>query len=148
MFENFKEIITNSAAETAKLGGSLALKIKGGEVICLAGDLGAGKTTFTQGFLRALGVEGAITSPTFVVIKNYTLLTSVLELENIYHIDTYRVGEQDLLDLGWEEMIANKKNVIIVEWPEKIEKIIPEGAWWIDFNLLNETQRKISSNLF
>lgn len=148
MFENFKEIITSSAAETAKLGGSLALKIKGGEVICLAGDLGAGKTTFTQGFLRALGVEGAITSPTFVVIKNYTLLTSALELENIYHIDTYRVGKQDLLDLGWEEMIANKKNVIIVEWPEKIEKIIPEGAWWIDFNLLNETQRKISSNLF
>lgn len=144
MFKDFKEIITKNADETRKLGMEMAKNIKGGEVICLAGDLGAGKTTFSQGFLKELGIIGAVTSPTFVVMKQYAIKNNALNLKNIYHIDTYRVESEDILNLGWEEIISDKKNVVLVEWPEKIKDIIPQGAIWLNFELIDEEKRKIT----
>jgi tRNA threonylcarbamoyladenosine biosynthesis protein TsaE len=143
MLKDFKEIITNSAEETVSLGRKFAQNAIGGEIICLQGDLGAGKTTFSQGFLREMGIEGALTSPTFVVMKQYVIKNKVLSLKNIYHIDTYRVESEDILTLGWEEILADKKNIILVEWPEKIKDIIPPDASWLEFKLINENQRKI-----
>jgi tRNA threonylcarbamoyladenosine biosynthesis protein TsaE len=143
MFNNFKEIITNSAKETKEFGKIKAKNIKGGEIFCLKGDLGAGKTTFSQGFLRGLEVKGAITSPTFVVMKQYDVKNKTLDIKNIYHIDTYRVESVDVLALGWEEIIKDKKNVILVEWPEKIKDIIPAEAIWLEFELVDKDMRKI-----
>ncbi|EKE21898.1 MAG: hypothetical protein ACD_7C00096G0015 [uncultured bacterium] len=144
MLNDLREMITNSADETRDLGKKMASNCKGGEVICLKGDLGAGKTTFSQGFLRELGAEGALTSPTFVVMKQYAIKKNVLNLKSIYHIDTYRVGSKDILDLGWEEIIKDKQNIVLVEWPEKIKDILPEYSIWINFEIVDEKSRKIS----
>lgn len=130
---------TNSSKQTQKLGENLAKELKRGEIICLSGELGSGKTTFAQGALKGLGAKKPYTSPTFVVMKYYKV-----ESRSIYHIDVYRVGPKDILDLGWEEIIANKNNIIIVEWAERIKNIIPKNAVWLKFEHLNENRRKIS----
>lgn len=140
----FKEVITKNADETREWARKMARGMKGGEIICLKGDLGAGKTTFSQGFLGELGAQGALTSPTFVVMKQYVLEDNFLNLKNIYHIDTYRVESKDILDLGWEEIINDKRNIVLVEWPEKIKDIIPVSSIWINFEIVDEEKRKIS----
>lgn len=144
MIDNFKEIVTNSFQETFALGKDFAEVLKGGEAICLFGDLGAGKTTFTQGLLSGLGVKDTVNSPTFVVMKQYTLDDNKNGIDKVYHIDTYRVEANDIIDLGWEEIITNIKNVTIVEWPEKIENIIPSGAMRFYFKCLDENRRNIT----
>lgn len=144
MNEDLKEIITKNAKETKALGKEIAKNVSGGEVFCLRGELGTGKTTFSQGFLRSLGVEGALTSPTFVVMKEYEVKNGKLKFKKIYHIDTYRVESEDVLNLGWEGMIKDKENIILVEWPEKIKDIIPESAIWVDFESVDEEKRKIT----
>ncbi len=130
-----KEIITKNPKETQKLGMLLAEEIKDGRVVALSGELGSGKTTFTQGLLRGLGIKGPYTSPTFVIMKKY--------ISNIYHLDAYRVGEKDILDLGWEEIISEPENIIIVEWADRIKNIIPKDSIWIEFGWLAENERKI-----
>lgn len=130
-----KKFITENSKQTQKLGELLAKELKGGEIICLSGDLGAGKTTFTQGLLKGLGAKAPFTSPTFVIMKKYK--------KTIFHFDAYRVGAKDILNLGWEEMIADKKNVIIIEWAERIKKIIPKDALWIKLKWVDESKRKI-----
>ena len=144
MFKDLKEIITENAEETKALGKEIAENVSGGEIFCLKGELGAGKTTFSQGFLRGLGVEGALTSPTFVVMKEYAIKDENLKLKKIYHIDTYRVESEDVLNLGWEGMIKDKENIILVEWPEKIKDIIPKDAVWLEFESIDEKKRKIT----
>jgi tRNA threonylcarbamoyladenosine biosynthesis protein TsaE len=166
--------ITNSSQETQKLGLLLAKEIKTGAIICLSGDLGSGKTTFTQGLLKGLGAEGPYTSPTFVVLKHYKVKSKKLKVKsssknlkislspqpplpkgeggrrpgeggfkNIYHIDAYRVDSKDILDLGWEEIIGNDKNIVIIEWAERIQKIIPKNSLWIKFEWKGENEREI-----
>jgi len=129
-----EKFITTSKNQTQKLGEELAKELRGGEIICLSGELGAGKTTFTQGLLKGLKAKGPYTSPTFVVIKKY---------EHIYHIDAYRIKDTDLLELGWEEMLAGKKNITIIEWAERVRKIIPDDAIWINFKWLGENKREL-----
>jgi tRNA threonylcarbamoyladenosine biosynthesis protein TsaE len=151
---NNKDVfITNSPEQTRKLGKILAKELRGGEIVCLMGELGSGKTTFAQGTLKGLGAKKPYTSPTFVVMKHYKLKAKSKKrkataqnskLENIYHIDAYRVCAKDVLALGWKEIIANKKNTVIVEWAERIRKIIPKGAVWIRFEHLEGDERKIS----
>jgi tRNA threonylcarbamoyladenosine biosynthesis protein TsaE len=127
--------ITTKAKQTQKMGELLARELKGGVIICLSGDLGSGKTTFTQGLLKGLKVKGPYTSPTFVIMKKYK--------NNIFHFDAYRVGAKDILNLGWEEIIADKNNIIIVEWADRIKKIIPEKSLQISFEWIDNNTRKI-----
>jgi tRNA threonylcarbamoyladenosine biosynthesis protein TsaE len=144
--------ITSGSTQTRKMGEILAKELKGGEIICLMGELGSGKTTFAQGVLKGLGAKGPYISPTFLVMKQYkrkaksekrktTVQSS--KLENIYHIDVYRVNAQDALDLGWEEIVAGKNNVVIVEWAERIKKIIPNNSLWLEFKHLKDSEREI-----
>lgn len=137
-----KEIVTKKTEETRDLAKKLAAKLKGGEIICLEGDLGSGKTTFSQGILSGLDVEKPYTSPTFLVMKNYRIKNN--NIENIYHIDTYRVTAEDVIDLGWEEIIKDEKSVVIVEWPERISEILPNNPIKISFEVLSENERLIS----
>jgi len=152
-----KEIVTNNFSETQKLGEEFLAQIQEGGILCLEGDLGAGKTTFTQGLLQGLGCEGPFTSPTFLVIKNYQkeipnpksqipnkFQNPNIKYQNIYHVDAYRINENDLDNLGWEELISDPKNIIIVEWPEKIKGRIPQNAKWIKFEWLDENKRKMT----
>jgi tRNA threonylcarbamoyladenosine biosynthesis protein TsaE len=107
-------------------------------VFGFVGNLGAGKTTFIQSFAKGLGVKGRLTSPTFVLMKKYG---------NLYHLDCYRIkSHKDIMALDFQEVVSNFKNVILIEWAEKIKKILPKDTVWIKFKILNKDKRKIEIN--
>lgn len=114
--------------ETQKIAKDFALRLTQGEkatVVGLYGDLGAGKTSFTQGVAKALGVTENIVSPTFVIEKIYELGNQ--KFSHLIHIDAYRLDdESELLDLGFQKLISDPKNLILIEWPEKVLGIMPE----------------------
>ncbi|MEK9173051.1 MAG: tRNA (adenosine(37)-N6)-threonylcarbamoyltransferase complex ATPase subunit type 1 TsaE [Patescibacteria group bacterium] len=102
-------------------------------ILALKGDLGAGKTTFVQGFLRGLGVRGRVNSPTFVLMKRFKLRDS--RFTNAYHIDCYRVKKSaELSSLGLKEIFSDPKNIVLVEWPERIKNILPKSSINLVFN--------------
>ena len=142
------KIISTSALQTQKIGQLLAEELRGGEIICLSGDLGAGKTTFTQGLLKGLKIKGPYTSPTFAIMKEYKInlkfKISNLKLLSVYHIDAYRITSKDLLELGFADFAGQKNSIVILEWPEKVKKIIPTKAVWITFKWINEKERAIT----
>ena len=101
-------------------------------VYALTGELGAGKTTFAQFFLRALGVTEPITSPTFVIVKSYQL--SVTRFTHAYHIDAYRLKDpHELLSLGFTDIINNPHAIVLIEWADRVRDLIPHDARWIHF---------------
>lgn len=129
------KIITKSDSETRKVGEMLAKELKSGEVLCLHGGLGSGKTTFVQGLAKGLKIKNWITSPTFTLIKEY---------KNLYHIDCYRLDNaKSLLDLGFANLIKSD-NIIVIEWAEKIRSILPRDRINIKFNFINENTRRIT----
>lgn len=144
--------ITHSAEETRDLGKRLAQEIVPGTLLCLAGDLGAGKTTFTQGFLEGLGAARPYVSPTFVIMKQYDLprrqaglaVPTASGIERIYHADAYRVEEKDFETLGFAEWREDKKGIVILEWPERVKNLIPPNAINITFTSKSENERIIS----
>ncbi len=112
-------------------------------IVALSGDLGAGKTTLTQSIARELGIQENVISPTFVIMKNYIIKNS--QWNNFVHIDAYRLNScNELLNLGWNELINNPKNLILIEWPEKVQEIIPQNARNIFLSHKNEDEREIS----
>ena len=144
-----KKYTTASYGQTQKLGEKFAKEIvKNGPqnaaiVLCLNGNLGGGKTTFLQGFANGLGIKEKILSPTFVISKMFKITNS--EFQNFYHIDCYRLKEaKDILELDFKNIISNPKNIIAIEWPEKIKSVLPKEIESIDFNYSNEgSQREI-----
>lgn len=139
-----QETITTSKEETIRLGSELGRKFSGGLTVALSGDLGAGKTTLTQGILEELGVEGPYTSPTFVIMKQYDIANeSSKNIRRIYHVDAYRIGSKELLSLGWEEWTQDPLGVVLVEWPERVSDILPDEYISISIEWINETNRKI-----
>ena len=106
-------------------------------IVALSGELGAGKTTFVQAMARALGVEDAVTSPTFVLEKVYELQGQAFE--RLIHIDAYRLkGARELEALGWQELIATPGNLIVLEWPERVAGLIPNDAIRIRFDIVDD----------
>ena len=133
-----------SSEETKKFGASVARQLSINNfqfskkkqqtalVLELKGDLGSGKTTFTQGFLRGLRVRGRVSSPTFVLIKHFTLHGS--RFKNAYHIDCYRIKKaSELGSLGLKEILADPKNIVLIEWPEKVKWYLSKNAFWVEF---------------
>lgn len=116
-----------SPQQTESIGFELGQKAKAGDIYCLSGDLGVGKTVFTRGFAKGLGVEEEyITSPTFTIINEYD---GRLKL---YHFDAYRIGSiEEMDDTGYEEYFFGD-GVCLIEWAELIEEIIPPDAVWIN----------------
>ena len=140
---------TNNSFETALLGEGVAKKIlknkqnKKAQILALYGDLGAGKTTFLQGFAKGLGIKERILSPTFVIFKKFKIQDSSFNL--FYHIDCYRLKDsKDLLGLGFEEFSSNPKNIIAIEWSEIIEDILPKDKTSIRFKFEDEKRRIIT----
>ena len=143
-----KQYLTVSPSQTKKLGETLAREIlktkpkKIAQILGLEGDLGGGKTTFLQGFARGLGIKQKILSPTFVIMKRFKVES--LRFEGFYHVDCYRLKKpKEILDLGFKEIISNPKNIVAVEWAERIRKIMPKDIIWISFEFANKNQRKI-----
>jgi tRNA threonylcarbamoyladenosine biosynthesis protein TsaE len=141
------EILSQSLKDTENFAEDFLKNLKPfsneATVIALSGNLGSGKTTFTQFFAKHLGITKNITSPTFVIIKTYNLQ---LETYNkLFHIDSYRLKSgEELKKLGWQEIISNPQNLILIEWPENVSDVIPQNAIKISFEFIDETTRKIN----
>jgi tRNA threonylcarbamoyladenosine biosynthesis protein TsaE len=113
----------------------------GAQIITLTGDLGAGKTAFTKELAKLLGVEGEITSPTFVIMKSYEISSHPM-FKKLTHIDAYRIESDDEMRvLGFEEILNDSSQLVCIEWPEKIEQTIPRDAYPVSLTLnLDETR--------
>lgn len=144
--------ISKSKKETQKIAENLARKVvssKNPVVVALEGELGAGKTTFAKGFARALGVRTKIKSPTFVLMKKYTISESTAlprycAKRWLYHLDCYRVRDhRDLATLDLKSIFNSPENIILIEWPERIQKILPKKRITIHIDHVSEHERKI-----
>ena len=131
--------VTINKEETHKLAYDIARKVKNGGFVCLFGDLGTGKTTFTKGIAKALGIDHfSIKSPTYTYIREY-------KEKNLYHIDLYRLEEIDeLLLLEIQEIHANKNSIVIIEWADKMQNHLPENRIDICLEYIDENSRKIN----
>lgn len=113
-------------------------------IIGLFGDLGSGKTAFVQAIAQILGVSEYITSPTFVIQKKYKINLPKSVFENLIHIDAYRLDSgEELLNLGWQEIADNPKNIIFIEWPERVKEILSPDTKKIYFKFIDEQTREI-----
>ena len=141
------KIISKSLKETEKVAKEFLAKIivkneNGASIVGLYGDLGSGKTAFTQEAAKCLGVKETVTSPTFVIEKIYKL--DHQNFDHLIHIDAYRLGSgNELLNLGWEEIAKNPKNIIFIEWPERIAEILPNDIKKIQLTFVDENTREI-----
>ena len=123
--------------ETKKLANDFAAKLNGGEVVLLNGDLGAGKTTFTQFVFASLGVVEVVNSPTFAILKTY------IGKFKLHHFDTYRITTEEAIEAGFDEVIDEKDSVKFIEWSENIAALIPQKVITINIKYINETEREI-----
>jgi tRNA threonylcarbamoyladenosine biosynthesis protein TsaE len=129
----------SSHKETKKIAQSLAKEIEkkhpnpsNAAVIALEGNLGSGKTKFTQFFAKSLGIKNRVVSPTFLIMKEYTIPKKMYK--KFFHIDAYRIKEKDLINLGFKEITKDPKNIVVVEWADRVKKLIPQKAIWLKFS--------------
>ena len=155
--------LSNSPKETQKISSNLAAKMNGGptslklrraRIIALEGELGAGKTTFVQAFVKALGITAKIKSPTFNIVKKYEIRNpksetntkyKILNTKYIYHIDCYRLRDhKDALPVGIKEIFKEKDALVLIEWPERISKILPKKIIRVHIDHIAPSKRKIT----
>lgn len=146
------KIISKSVSDTEKIAEDFVKKISSEQnnkalVVGLYGDLGSGKTTFTQQIAKIFNIKEDITSPTYVIMKSYKInqnSTFNITHSNLIHIDAYRLNSpKELLVLGWEKTISDPKNIIFIEWPEIVKEILPENHLKINFKFVSENEREI-----
>ena len=136
------KFITSSEKQTFVLAKKIVSKLKGGEVICLMGDLGAGKTAFTKGLAQALKVKNIVTSPTFVLMKVYK--ADHKNIKTLVHIDAYRLSNgQDLENIGALDYFGDKSCITVIEWAERIKDVWPKRVIKIEFKIFDCDKREI-----
>lgn len=154
-----RNYLSQSSWQTKILGKKLAQAIlisrprqKKAFVIALQGELGGGKTTFLQGFAKGLGTKEKILSPTFVILKKFQIPKQKKQqviFNLFYHLDCYRIQKsKEVLDLNFREIAGDKRNIIAIEWPEKIKNLIPENGVWVRFRFKNKEKRNIEISNF
>jgi tRNA threonylcarbamoyladenosine biosynthesis protein TsaE len=130
------EFISRSAEQTRRIGMRLGALLQTGDLICLVGDLGAGKTTFVQGLAAGWGSPDMTSSPTFVIVNVYRRP----EGGRMFHMDAYRLASSDEAeDLDIDAMLEN--GPLVVEWADRIQPVFPEGYLWISLRWIEESQR-------
>lgn len=127
-----------STEDMIQCGAEVAAEVRAGDCFALVGNLGAGKTHWTQGLVRGLGSDEVVTSPTFGLAHEYHggRLT-------VCHLDFHRIeSEQELIDLGWDE-ILDSYDVVVAEWADKFPRLMPPGARWLRFEVVSDSERGI-----
>lgn len=145
----FETTITKSPEETATLGEMLGswIRKKGtllsqAAVVCLYGELGSGKTTFVQGFGKAIGITSRLLSPTFFIVRRYSRAAGS---GFFYHIDLYRVmDEKELVELGFPELFADPDSMVLIEWAEKLGRLLPKHRIDVQFSVLSDESHQIA----
>lgn len=149
-----KKIVLKSYSpqQTKKIAGALAKTFLNKQeftpprIFGLSGNLGAGKTNFVQGVAKALKIKQPILSPTFVIIKDLKINRKCF-FKRLYHIDCYRLEKiSEIKNLGFEKIVSNPTNLVFIEWPEKIKKIMPRETVWIKFRVVDKNIREITFN--
>ena len=130
IFETFSEI------ETQKLGENLGRHLGAGDFVAMKGDLGVGKTAFTKGIARGMGITDDVTSPTFTIINEYDGET------RLSHIDTYRLEKpEELEDIGFSEYLSDY--VVVMEWADRVKGLLPRDVLWVCFETLGDHRRRL-----
>ncbi|MBI2123675.1 MAG: tRNA (adenosine(37)-N6)-threonylcarbamoyltransferase complex ATPase subunit type 1 TsaE [Candidatus Wildermuthbacteria bacterium] len=145
-----KSIISSSPSQTKNIAKALAETLlearsrKEAMVLALAGELGAGKTTFAQGFAKGLGVKEKILSPTFILLREFKIKHPFFR--TLYHVDCYRLDNpaRELLHLGFKKIIADPRAIVVIEWADRIQKILPRDFFWIQFRYGDKNKRSIT----
>lgn len=134
------DFLSHSPEETRSLGMRLGTLLQPGDVLCLQGELGAGKTTFTQGLAQGWGTLDAVSSPTFIIVNVYR--RAAAPGNRLFHLDTYRLDsapEAEELDI--DTMLA--QGPLVIEWPERMQSVLPVDRLWIYLEHIDEMQRKL-----
>ena len=135
------EFFSRSPEQTRRIGMRLGSEIKAGDVICLQGNLGAGKTTFVQGLAQGWGSQDSVSSPTFILVNLYRRANG----DQLFHLDAYRLEsmlEAEELDL--DSMMT--EGALIIEWPERLDHLIPAERLWINLDHIQEEHREMRFN--
>lgn len=142
------EIHTKSAEETQifgkKIGTNLIQKGRGEKatILALSGELGSGKSTFVQGLGKACGIPHRVLSPTFLVVREYTLSSTIFS--HLYHIDLYKMEENaDWANLGFDEIFTNPAHLVVIEWAERMKDLLPDKRIDISFRVMSGVKRQI-----
>jgi tRNA threonylcarbamoyladenosine biosynthesis protein TsaE len=155
------EFLSQSLKETQALARLFLKEFKNSDqplILALSGNLGAGKTTFTQGLAKALGVKDRVVSPTFVVMKSFLIPGGSRQVKLgrragrdlaisgkhfLWHIDCWRLDQSDFEYLGLKEILENQENIVCLEWAERVKKLLPRNAILLKFEHLGGNKRKI-----
>lgn len=134
-----KPIVSSSALETRNLGAAFSEKLTKGSIVALYGTLGAGKTEFVRGICTGLGVaDSVVNSPTFTLVNEYETDALV-----IYHFDAYRLKSiEEFYELGYEDYFFGE-GICLIEWPDRVEELLPQEAWKVRFTHLQDDQREL-----
>ena len=133
--------VVKNLEETKMVAIEFANRLKIGDVVLLSGDLGAGKTTFTQFVFKSLGVNDVVNSPTFAVLKTYKGKDC-----NLNHFDTYRITTEEAIECGFDEVLSDKSSITFVEWSDMISPLIPKKNIKVNIKIINENEREIEIN--
>jgi tRNA threonylcarbamoyladenosine biosynthesis protein TsaE len=134
------DIISHSADQTRRLGNRLGGLLERGDIICLTGDMGAGKTVLSSGIGQGWGSTTPLTSPTFNLVHQHS---RTQDRQKLFHLDCYRLsGSEDTMSIGLDEII-DSNSVIILEWAERIENALPQEHLWIEIRVREETRRNV-----
>ena len=135
-------LLSHSTNETERIGEALGRVMQPGDVVALIGDLGAGKTCLTRGIARGLGIDDAVTSPTFILVAEYTTARGF----TLYHADCYRLGDAAVAEaesIGLAEMMEGQ-GVAVVEWAERIARLLPGDTLWIELVAVDDSKRQLT----
>ena len=136
-----KEFITSSEEETENIGKTLAMSLSKGDSVLLRGNLGAGKTVFSRGFARGLGITEPVSSPSYTIVQEYELPDG----GRLYHLDLYRIsGVNAALAFGVDEFLDDPQGISLIEWPDRIDGILPENAICVEIEHLSDSERRLT----
>ena len=145
-----RKTVTKSPGETKRFAQIIFKKLlaaarqKGADTVGFSGELGAGKTIMIQGLGKSLGIREKIQSPTFVIMKKYRIARENLPWKNLIHIDAYRVEKRkEIFSLGLKNVFRDPKNLVAIEWPERIKNILPRQTIWVELKHSGGNHRHI-----
>jgi len=133
------DIISHSPEQTARLGKRLGMLLQPGDVVCLSGDMGAGKTVFARGIGEGWGAQHRLTSPTYTLVHEHRRDDN----QRLHHLDCYRMESVDEIDtIGFDDMLEGN-SVVLIEWAERILEAVPAQHLWIELRVIESTRRNL-----